>query len=634
VSLRKSTKIWLAIFAVAILLLAIDGESGSLGGFVAVPILALIPACLVLGWRALIATLRGLVHRLSLRLAFSYFLIGILPIPLLLAMVGLVAYLVASQFMGNRAWREARAIAEVASPSDPGVRQAVAEGDCIVSSDLPALPVGTTAGWIGAITEPDTLTFGNEVWVVSPRGSPPGPRRFVLVPFFPLGSPSLQKLADATGYEVSVSGGNASTGGGSVRIDWADRENRDAEIPIEWARPAGFSAPHADTPFLERRRITSFYLETAANAVAEQAEDGDNVAVLLSRASVRNVYGQLFHQGVPEVARILAVSLAVIGGILLLVYAIAVLIAFVLVATITRNVNKLTRASQSIARGDFSVRVNSRSRDQIGDLARSFDGMAASIQGLLADTADKERMKNEIEVARAIQNNLLPPAEAKLKGLSVLARFQPVAEIGGDYYDYNAMPDGRTAVAVGDVSGHGLPTGLLVAAAKAALSTLVEAGLAGSPLFARLNDFFHNSTDRRHFMTLAFFAYDPALGKGELTNAGHLAPYRVRPDRVESLPLPALPLGFFPGRQFPTRSVELSPGDKLIFLTDGYVEAVDPRDEAFGFARVEEVLTRHSRSSPAELADAMLAAVEAHAAGVPAQDDRSLVVVTIDGEPA
>ncbi|HEY7573724.1 MAG TPA: SpoIIE family protein phosphatase [Thermoanaerobaculia bacterium] len=632
-ALRKSTKIWLAILAAGIVLTAIGDES-FLGDLIAIPILAIVVAGAVIVFRTLASLLRALVHRTSLRLAFSYFLIGIVPIPLLAALVGFVGYLLASQFMGVRAWREARAIAAVAPASDPRVRSVVVEGDCVVTSNAPFLPAGTEAGWIGAIEEEDSLTAGGEVWVVSPRGKGPGRRTFVLVPLFPADSVFVQRLADATGYEVHPTGGNARTGASSVQLDWGDNRRDDEMRSLEWTRPEGFSEAAKEASWLDRWRITSFYLETAANASGERSESGENVALFLSRAPIRQVYGQLFHQGVAEVSRVILTALLIIAGILLCVYAVAVLIAFVLVGSLTRNVNRLTRASQAFAKGDFSARVNSKSRDQVGDLARSFDTMAASIQRLLAETAEQERLKSEIEVARAIQNNLLPPAEASLPGLSVTARFEPVAEIGGDYYDYMVMPDGRTGLAVGDVSGHGLPTGLLVAAAKAALSTLVEAGLSGGPLFARLNEFFHRSTDRRHFMTLTFFAWDPVRQTGELTNAGHLAPYRISAGGVEAISLPALPLGFFPGREFPSRPVALSPGDKLVFLTDGYVEAVDPEDEAFGFARVEEVLRNHGGKTPPEVADALLAAVSAHAAGIPPQDDRTVVIVAIGGEPA
>src|SRR5215472_7948975 len=143
--------------------------------------------------------------------------------------------------------------------------------------------------------------------------------------------------------------------------------------------------------------------------------------------------------------------------------------------------------------------------------------MAASIERLLLQTAEKERLDAEIAVARTIQQKLLPPSEAELRGMSLVARFEPVAEIGGDYYDYFAMPDGRIAVAIGDVSGHGLPTGLLVAMAKAALTTQIESGLSGSPLFVRLNDLIHRSTDSRNYMTLSLIAHNPATREIELT---------------------------------------------------------------------------------------------------------------------
>src|SRR5262249_57451629 len=118
--------------------------------------------------------------------------------------------------------------------------------------------------------------------------------------------------------------------------------------------------------------------------------------------------------------------------------------------------------------------------------------------------------EGEIETARTIQQKLLPEPEASMPGFSILASFQPLAAIGGDYYDYFRMPDGRSAVAVGDVSGHGLPTGLLVAMANAGLSPLVQSGLKGAALFSRVNDLIHRSTDSRNYMTLSLFAYDPA----------------------------------------------------------------------------------------------------------------------------
>ncbi|HYT31098.1 MAG TPA: PP2C family protein-serine/threonine phosphatase, partial [Thermoanaerobaculia bacterium] len=257
------------------------------------------------------------------------------------------------------------------------------------------------------------------------------------------------------------------------------------------------------------------------------------------------------------------------------------------------------------------------------------DGMAESIQRLLIQTAEKERLEGEIAIARTIQQKLLPPPEAEIGGLAILAHFQPVAEIGGDYYDYFTMPDGRIAVAVGDVSGHGLPTGLLVAMAKAALTTQIESGLTGSALFTRLNDLIHRSTDSRNYMTLSLLACDPITGRADLTNAGQLAPYRLSEGTVVSLSLPSFPLGTSPRSDFPTASYELAPGDRLVFLTDGLVEASDPAGDPFGFERLEALLRAEASADAARLREALLAAVSAHTHGAPPDDDRTLLILTL-----
>jgi serine phosphatase RsbU (regulator of sigma subunit) len=255
--------------------------------------------------------------------------------------------------------------------------------------------------------------------------------------------------------------------------------------------------------------------------------------------------------------------------------------------------------------------------------------MAGSIERLLVQTAEKERLEGEIAIARTIQQKLLPAPEATLPGLALLAEFQPLAALGGDYYDYFTMPDGRSAVAVGDVSGHGLPTGLLVAMAKAGLSTLIESGLAGPALFVRLNDLIHRSTDSRNCMTLAFFAYDPASRRGELTNSGQLAPYRLSTEGLQSLSLPSFPLGLSERFDFPMEAFSFTPGDRLVFVTDGFVEAANAEGEPYGFERLETLLNTHASSDAATLKAAIIDAVGAHAGVVPPADDRTLVILTL-----
>jgi serine phosphatase RsbU (regulator of sigma subunit) len=628
---RRSTWIWLGVFAAAEITAWILRRAGSDAGCLVGGVSVL--AATILFWRGAIFLFRLIIRRLSLRLAFSHFLIGIVPIPLAAAMALVAAYIVAHQVVATRMRREVTAIGVAALTSTPPPpRISVSDAGVVESSGVSWLAAGAHADWLRDLERPGFVEAEDGLWLAVPEG----PRSVRLLALSDPRAPWAQRLADATDYEVELILGDASTENRGLRIETGPDDapggvrlrskNRAAASPT--VRPHGRPAPGKG--YWKGEWIHAFYLETLANAAETQPKTGHNVAILQATTSPEVVTDQLFHQGVPGVANVFWIVFASIAGLLLLVYLVAVAIALALVGSITRNVNRLTRATAAVARGDFSVRVASKSRDQIGDLARSFDGMADNIQRLLLDTARKERLESEIAMARTIQHKLLPPPEATLAGVSVLAHFDPVAEIGGDYYDYLPMPDGRIALALGDVSGHGLPTGLLVAMAKSALVTLIEAGHQQSELFARLNDVIHRATDPRHFMTLCLLAYDAATRQGRLTNAGQLAPYRIAGGAVESLALPALPLGLFPDRTFPTRDYAFAAGDLLVFYSDGFIEATDAADEPFGYDRFEAVLRSQGGSGAVALRDAILSALNAHTGARPQDDDRTLMIVTLD----
>lgn len=623
-ALKKSTKIWIALFAASVVATAtLRSIQGNLGCFGVLTAVLAFVSCLVLLSFGIAAAFRTIVRRLALRLAFSYFLIGIVPIPLLAMLLFPAAYLLAHQVIATRVRREVTAVAQelAARGNLPSVR--LRDG-VIEASDVPWLKTGEKAPWAATLDEPRPV-FQDEhkVWMAA-RRSPEDVRTLLLVPVS--GGPEFQqRLADRTGYPIWIEGGRARHSRSGLQVSTKPSARRDGELGGEAVRPRGTKAPEGG--ILDREWVGAVYVEKVVFPPSLTDKDS-KVVVWAAKTSPRVLATQLFAQGVPALGKIFLVVLAALSAILLLVYLVALAIAFGLVGSIARAVNRLTRATKAIARGDFSVRVQSRSRDQIGDLARSFDGMAASIEGLLVETAEKKRLEGEIEIARTIQQKLLPEPEAELPGVSMLARFQPLAAIGGDYYDYFRMPDGRSAVVVGDVSGHGLPTGLLVAMAKAGLSTLIESGLSGTRLFSRLNDLIHRSTDSRNYMTLAFLAYDPAARRGELTNAGQLAPYRLSNGSVESLSLPSFPLGLSLRSDFPTRECAFVPGDRLLFVTDGFVEASDSGGDPFGFERLETLLREQAASDANHLRDAILAAVEKHTGDSPPADDRTLVVLT------
>jgi serine phosphatase RsbU (regulator of sigma subunit) len=640
VALRKSTRIWLLLFVVSCVAAIVLGATQTETGCARIIAINLaIVAGLVLLVRGLVLAFRAIIRKLTLRLAFSYFLIGIVPIPLLMLLLFAGAYLVAHQIVATRVQREIAGVGrEMAASPERGNLPAfeIDERGLVTSSDAPWLPAGSSAPWALSLAGPRPVADGADAWLVVPATSAQ-PRRFTVVR---MTDPTFQRRVEQrTGYTVGIESGTSrkrkgkgfnldiDDSPGSVRR--ADREKtprpKEETSP---ANPASPDNPAGEKSLLDKRWVAGVYVDTPV-AVFHGEVNGRKVVLYFARTSPRLLFDQLFAQGIPEVGRIFWGVFIFIGFSLLVVYLVALGIAFTLVGNLARNINRLTAASAAVARGDFSVRVNSKSRDQVGDLARSFDGMAASIEGLLVDTARKERLEAEIAIARTLQQKLLPPAEAELPGMSLRARFEPLAEIGGDYYDYARAPDGRSMVAIGDVSGHGLSTGLLVAMAKAGLSTLLESGFKGTDLFVKLNELIYRSTDSRNYMTLALLAYEPGSREATLTNAGQLAPYRISAGSVESLSLPSFPLGMSARTDFPTHAFSFAEGDRLVFLTDGIIEATDPAGDPFGFEKFEALLRAEAESTAAEIEAAVLSAVAAHTGGAPPEDDRTLVVVSL-----
>ncbi|HEX3534615.1 MAG TPA: SpoIIE family protein phosphatase, partial [Gemmatimonadaceae bacterium] len=324
--------------------------------------------------------------------------------------------------------------------------------------------------------------------------------------------------------------------------------------------------------------------------------------------------------------------IASLTTLLMIMYLFASAFAAVLIFSISRAVNRIEKGTKAVERGDFSYRIKMKPHNQLGEMAQSFDRMTESIASLLTSVAEKERLQSEIEIAASIQRNLLPKEGPQFRGVSFSAHFEPTASIGGDYYDVFNLDKSRLAVAIGDVSGHGLSTGLVMAMVKAAITTLVEEGAEETSLFHRLNDLVYRSTERRAFMTLAFTIFDLERGTIRHTNAGHLYPYLLRKDAPGpiSIECPSLPLGVRSDLVTRTVELDLQDGDTIVYLSDGIVEAQDPNQEPFGFEHLESLLAQEPERSPSSIRDAILDAVAHHSADRPADDDRTVMVLRFD----
>ncbi len=346
----------------------------------------------------------------------------------------------------------------------------------------------------------------------------------------------------------------------------------------------------------------------------------------------RNLLSYYFGESGGRYFELLLRVIIVLTVMLLMMYAIAALFASVLIFSISRAVNRIEKGTRAVERGDFSYRIKMKRRNQLGAMAQSFDSMTASIASLLATVSEKERLQSEIEIAATIQRNLLPKEGPQFGGVSFSAHFEPTTSIGGDYYDVFNLDKTRLAVAIGDVSGHGLSTGLVMAMVKAALTTLVEEGADEVSLFRRLNDLVFRSTERRAFMTLAFTIFDLERGTIRHTNAGHLYPYLLRDGATAALAIecPSLPLGVREHTTTRTVEVPLQEGDTIVYLSDGIVEAQDEDGEPLGFDKLESLLGAVEDRSPSAVRDTILDAVARHSGARPADDDRTVMVLRFD----
>lgn len=346
----------------------------------------------------------------------------------------------------------------------------------------------------------------------------------------------------------------------------------------------------------------------------------------------RNLLSYYFGESGGRYFELLLKIIITLTVMLLMMYGVAALFAAVLIFSISRAVNRIEKGTRAVERGDFTYRIKMKRHNQLGAMAQSFDSMTASIASLLSTVSEKERLQSEIAIAASIQRNLLPKEGPKFRGVSFSAHFEPTTSIGGDYYDVFNLDKSRLAVAIGDVSGHGLSTGLVMAMVKAAMTTLVEEGADEVSLFRRLNELVYRSTERRAFMTLAFTIFDLERGTIRHTNAGHLYPYLLRDGATAAISIecPSLPLGV--REQMTTRTVEvpLLEGDSIVYLSDGIVEAQDENGDPLGFDQLESLLAAQSDRSPSALRDTILDAVARHSGTRPADDDRTVMVLRFD----
>ncbi|HVQ14565.1 MAG TPA: PP2C family protein-serine/threonine phosphatase, partial [Vicinamibacterales bacterium] len=233
---------------------------------------------------------------------------------------------------------------------------------------------------------------------------------------------------------------------------------------------------------------------------------------------------------------------------------------------------------------------------------------------VLLEVADRLSLKNDLEIAREIQQSMLPRAAFKAPGIEAFGMTRPANTVGGDFYDIVPLPDGRVLLALGDVAGKGSPAALLMALLLAMMRTLIDEGLEGADLVTRLNvQIGRHALPHSRFVTLFLSVLNPATGELSYVNAGQNPPLLRRGNgSYERLRAGGMALGMFENATYTTGATVLEPGDVLVMYSDGITEAEDTFDQPFDEAGVQTVVDGQGWASAKELGWALFEAVETH----------------------
>jgi len=246
---------------------------------------------------------------------------------------------------------------------------------------------------------------------------------------------------------------------------------------------------------------------------------------------------------------------------------------------------------------------------------------------LALELADRVLVRDELEVARQLQRELLPAEAPALEGYRFAFSYRTANTIGGDYYDFFEIGDGRVALVVGDASGHGIAAGLLMAIAHAAVRTAIDLDPSPRAVMDLLNRALYRSGGSRAFMTFFYGLLEPRSGRLDYACAGHPYPLLRRADGgVVELGAGSLPLGLRPAVEPVQGGEVVRPGDVLVMYTDGLPETFDEAGNAFGFDALRDEVGAGGDASVVH--DRITAALERFARGAPLVDDRSLVAIS------
>lgn len=368
------------------------------------------------------------------------------------------------------------------------------------------------------------------------------------------------------------------------------------------------------------------------------------VAIRINVLDIYNKISVVSSAGVSGMnfGQLLLAVLALVGGLFLIIQFVALVIGFVLARQITGAVHDLFTGTQHVRAGDFGHQIPVRARDQLGELAESFNLMTGEVTTLLGEMADKGRMEQEMFAARAIQQKLLPTGPLKVTGLVVSAFCEPAREVAGDYYDFLPITDSMIGMLIADVAGKGLAAGLYMAQLKVIVQSLARLHHEPKTFLTAVNKVVSANLDAASFITMAYGVVDIERREMTFARAGHCPLIHVPacdPPGMRHARLLA-PDGLVVGLQIDDgtifenllqeQTIALAPGDLVVWFTDGISETMNSAFDCFGEERLAKVVEQYAHLPFDQLRSYILAELRTFAAGADQHDDMTMILMKIE----
>jgi len=318
------------------------------------------------------------------------------------------------------------------------------------------------------------------------------------------------------------------------------------------------------------------------------------------------------------------------------------LVVIVLISgSITRPLRALAEAAKDIATGNLDIELPTiKSRDEVGNLADSFNYMKSSlkeyIKELTETTAAKERIESELKIAHDIQMGILhkifPPFPDRPE-FDIYATLEPAKEVGGDLYDFFFMDDDHLCFTVGDVSGKGVPASLFMAITMTLIKTKATKGLSPDKVLSRVNEDLSMDNPSMMFVTVFFGILNIRTGELEYSNGGHNPPYIFHKNEdIEPLEMTnGMALGVVENFSYQSKKIVLQKGETIFLYTDGVTEAMNEKEELFSEERLKKDINALKDKPIQEVAAGITEKVKAFSQGVPQTDDITMMILRFYG---